>query len=289
MPAPNEFLNQPDAELEEFLIRLARNERVPEAARRRALLGVASASAGTGLLTKLALVHSSPSSLAKSTGWLVAKWLTLGAGAGVLTLSAAQGIERLALAPPATESAQMHSAATAKPVRRRIAAREVEPPIPAQEPPPIEPAGPAASSPPPSLTPVSSAAQITAPSNGSGAVSTPNAASSPSAASTPSAASMLDSNSLSDELALLERVRTELAHHHGAQAQSTLDEYEARFSHGALQVEAAALRIEALGQMGNRELAQRLAESFLIDHATSPLAARVRAFIPASPAREPAR
>jgi outer membrane protein assembly factor BamD (BamD/ComL family) len=76
---------------------------------------------------------------------------------------------------------------------------------------------------------------------------------------------------------MLDRASALLAAHdvHGARAE--LDAYEARFSRGAMRLEATVLRIEALRQSGNTAAADALANDFLAKHPTSPLAARVRA------------
>jgi outer membrane protein assembly factor BamD (BamD/ComL family) len=81
----------------------------------------------------------------------------------------------------------------------------------------------------------------------------------------------------------LEQARGSLTRHSAAQALQALDAYASTFPGGALQVEAAALRVEAIGQSGNRALAAQLADAFLVSYPTSPLAARVRAFASTAP------
>ena len=76
---------------------------------------------------------------------------------------------------------------------------------------------------------------------------------------------------------MLEQARSALSQHAAKRALQTLDTYRAEFPRGSMQVEASALRIEAVGQSGDRALAQSLAQSFLDTFPTGPVAARVRA------------
>ena len=67
---------------------------------------------------------------------------------------------------------------------------------------------------------------------------------------------------------------------HAAAALAALDRYDAKYAKpGSLQVEAAALRIEALARNGDRERAASLAAAFLSRHPRSPYAARIRALV----------
>ena len=85
-------------------------------------------------------------------------------------------------------------------------------------------------------------------------------------------------SSLTRELTILEQVHSALAQHAPGRALQALDDYHAEFPRGSLQIEAAALRVEAVGQSGNHALAQRLARALLASYPNSPLGARVRAF-----------
>ena len=97
----------------------------------------------------------------------------------------------------------------------------------------------------------------------------------PDSASQPSAAN--ERSSLTRELSLLEQARRALVQRAAPRALQALNEYRAQFPSGSLQAEAAALRVEAVGQAGDHALARQQAAAFLSSYPTSPLAARVRA------------
>ena len=59
----------------------------------------------------------------------------------------------------------------------------------------------------------------------------------------------------------------------------TLESYQALFPAGAMQTEAAALRVEALAAAGRRQEAVTSGRAFLAAHPQSPLAQRVRAVL----------
>jgi hypothetical protein len=72
-------------------------------------------------------------------------------------------------------------------------------------------------------------------------------------------------------------------------ALAALDRYDAQYGrHGALRVEATALRIEALMRAGQRAKASALAAAFLASHPRSPYAARIRALADSAPSTPPA-
>ena len=76
------------------------------------------------------------------------------------------------------------------------------------------------------------------------------------------------------ELQVVDRAYASLAAGQSHEALATLDEYRARFPHGALADEAAVLRIEALARTGEEAKASNLARAFLSAHPHSPYAAR---------------
>ena len=82
-----------------------------------------------------------------------------------------------------------------------------------------------------------------------------------------------------DDLAELERIRSELAEQHAAQALADLERYDAAHAGGAFADEAAVLRIEALAQLGGGEELQRRAAAFLAKSPSSPYAKRVRSLM----------
>ncbi|HWZ87624.1 MAG TPA: hypothetical protein VNW92_02205 [Polyangiaceae bacterium] len=261
------FLEQEPEELEQFLLQLARRDQAPAEARERALRNVAAAALGVGVFSGAAL-YGSPTSLAKATAWLVAKWLVAGFGAGLLTITVTQVVaQRVANAPSqaatSSESRSAPKAAVPAVAPRRVSAVSSE--SEAAGLPEVEQGS----------APVASVASET---RAAGSRGPANVAASGAAPSTVTRlASSAEPNSLTRELSFLEHARGALAQHAALEALHALDEYRTRFPNGSLQVEAAALRVEAVGQSGNRALAQQLAESFLTNFPSSPLAARVRA------------
>ena len=257
---PSTFLDQEPEELELFLLRIARQEVAPTEARERTLLKVASAAAGVGFLAGSSAFGTGQTML-KATGWLAAKWLVVGVGSGLMTIAVAQGVSQLASGPAPGEPAQ--PARAAAPKARHASA----PPLAGTLGTPI--------------TPTSDAPAAEAPA-ASSAVPRPvfgSAAPDPSTrAPRVVEAAPAPESTLTRELGLLEQARGALTQRSPTQAQRSLDAYALAFPGGALQVEAAALRVEAVGQSGNRALATQLAEAFLSRYPTSPLAARVRGY-----------
>jgi len=258
------FLDKEPEELEQFLLEVARQDSAPAEARERALHNVASAALGVGVLSGLA-AYGSPTSLVKATGWLVAKWLAAGFGAGLLTITAAQAVGRLATHHPSSQPVAL-SVVESKTAPQALAPRRPSTISPERDSTdPTQPGQDSAAS-----TPV-------APAVATGARSLGNLAASSRGQTTVTT----EPSSLTRELSLLEQARAALSQHAAAQALLALDEYQARFPSGSLRVEAAALRIEAVGQAGNRVLARQLAESFLSSFPSSPLTARIRATVDA--------
>lgn len=274
MPGSENFLDKPADELAEFLLRVARADVAPQAARERALQNVASAALGLSVLSGSAALGTR-STLLKGTSWLVAKWLAAGLTSGLLGIGAAQEIQQLASKPkPHAVRAQTLAAPSAPPAR--LAAR-AEPP--SSELPAATDAPPAAAFPE-----LAASAALPAPvlAGGSAAPavaheqkSTPRASSDSSGVASPLASSK---SSLTRELTFLEQARSALSQHHPGGALQALDEYRSEFPRGSMQIEAAALRVEAVGQSGDHAHAAQLARAFLTSFPTSPLAARVRAF-----------
>jgi hypothetical protein len=263
------ILNKEPEELGRFLLEAARQDSAPPAARERALLSVTSVALGMGVASSAA-AYGSPASLVKASGWLVAKWLVAGLGSGVLTIAVAQGVQQLvanhAQSAPAVRLAALKQAtrvASDGAVRERPLL-EPQPELPAASPTTVASAA--------QSVPVASAASAA---SASGALSAPQASTEPAAPALPSVEAAI--SPLTRELSLLEQARSALARHSAPQALQVLNEYRSQFPSGSLQAEAAALRVEAVGQAGDRVLAERLAASFLASYPTSPLSARVRA------------
>jgi hypothetical protein len=269
MTGSERILNKEPEELGRFLLEAARQDGAPRAARERALLSVTSVALGMGVASSAA-AYGSPTSLAKASGWLVAKWLVLGLGSGVATMAVAQGVQQVVTnhaqaAPPAASVAVKRAArvSPAKAVRER----------PLLEPQSDEPAA-------LPTTIVSAAQSAVVPSIAlapavSGAASAPQSGSESAVLASPGAKDAI--SPLTRELSLLEQARGALAQHSAPRALQALNDYRSQFPSGSLQAEAAALRVEAVGESGDRALAERLAASFLASYPTSPLSARVRA------------
>jgi hypothetical protein len=95
--------------------------------------------------------------------------------------------------------------------------------------------------------------------------------------STSAAPAPIAPSSLRQEAALLASARESLAASHFDRALGSLDEYDARFASGALEEEAAVLRVEALLGGGHRDEARRVATDFERRHPASSYAPRMRA------------
>ncbi len=91
--------------------------------------------------------------------------------------------------------------------------------------------------------------------------------------------------SLTAEVAALDRAREALAAGRGAEVLRELDSYERGVRTGVLDPEATVLRIDALQQVGNRAAAAELARKFVATHPSSAHAPRLRAMIEAAPRR----
>ena len=82
---------------------------------------------------------------------------------------------------------------------------------------------------------------------------------------------------LQAEIDLLDAARTAIAARAGARALALLRRYEHRYPTGSFRPEAAALRVEALVQLGRDGEARALAERFVAEHRDSLLSERVAA------------
>jgi RNA polymerase sigma-70 factor (ECF subfamily) len=91
-----------------------------------------------------------------------------------------------------------------------------------------------------------------------------------------SAGSTAASLGLSDETALLRDAHAELENGDAARALAILDQHAQRFPRAVLTEEREAERIFAFCALGRQSEASERGRRFLLDHARSPLAARVR-------------
>ena len=237
MPGSESLLDRPADELGELLLRAARTDAAPAAARESALRSVAAAALGASVLSGTAVLGSR-GSLAKGTSWLVAKWLAIGAGTGLFGIGVVQGIQELS-AKPAPALTEPQTLANGKPLARPAPlAVALAPAVVAPEP---EPAA------KPS-TPVS---QATQPSPSASALaseprSTSRASSEPSVMAFPPPNTK---RSLTHELTLLEQTRSALKEHAVSHALQMLDQYRAEFPHGSMKSQADALRVQALAEV----------------------------------------
>jgi len=105
------------------------------------------------------------------------------------------------------------------------------------------------------------------------AVETPPAETAPSAAPhRPAGSRAVD---LREQIALIDGARQAVKAGEGDRALEILRRYHDKYPAGSFRPEAAALRIEALAQLGRRAEARALAERFIAEHGGSPLADRV--------------
>jgi hypothetical protein len=82
---------------------------------------------------------------------------------------------------------------------------------------------------------------------------------------------------IAEELALLDEARQRLARRDAAGALALIARYRQQFPAGALEPEAALIRMDALRGVGDHAAAAELARRFLADHRGSPHLERVRA------------
>jgi hypothetical protein len=266
------FLQKDPADLERFLVQHARSDRAPRAALQRAMAGIGSASLGVGLTASAKLAWGA-SAAGKVTPWLITKCVAVGMTASLVTFA---GAERLVGALDASASAT----GEAKPTQVEVTlGRSANP---SSRPAPVPAA--LAASPPPLSTRAGS------PSFGGAPLETEEPQSSypqlPSSTAFDSAGTARGSAALTREVAQLRRARAALVAGAPGAAQQALDHYAREFPAGALGIEAAALRIEAVAMLGEGPLVRRLASDFLTRFPSSPLAARVRAISGVAAERE---
>lgn len=258
MTANETFLNQDPSELQDYLLGHARGARAPGGAQQRALARLASLSVGAGIT--LGATSALGASVVRATPWLVGKWILIGMSATVLTFGMGERLER-AFATRATASA-VHSGPVVR-APERSAATAATPSVPTK--PDVS-----ASEPPAVVAPAVALKTAVGPRLSARVEVAPP----PALAPAPSEASVR----LDRELSKLKETRAALAAFAPAAALRVLDDYQREFPAGLLTIEASALRVETVAKLGDRALASQLAGKFLRQHASSPLAPRVRAF-----------
>ena len=253
MTDPEGFLNKTPSELGGFLLDLARHERAPAAVRERTASRVAALSAVAGMATATKVSLAAGANPAGAS-WLAAKWFAIGLSTALGTLGVVDQLRRYRWSEPSTPPAAVAPLNAPQPVVQPTA---VSAAVASSDPIRAVPQGavPAAAS----AAGSSVELELQNPHETSGNVSTP------------------EIQQLSRELGVLKRARSALASGNGTQAELALKQYRAEFAAGMLTAEAAALEVETAFALGERERGMALAAAFLRNHATSPLAARVRA------------
>ena len=263
-------------DLQRVLLAHARAETAPSGARERVLAGLSAAV----LLTPLASASrtGSGSAAAKFSAWLSAKWLLIGLGSGVLTLSAVEVISRPSAPSSADRERAPSVAATPNPAPRVRAApladAEALPRIAATTAPALGTASSSASKAMPFTTDLPESADAR------GLAESDRQARLPSVVNfrerTVASGTVNDRPPLTLEVNALEAARTALRHDAAGQALQLLNDYAQAFPNGALRVEAAAIYLETIAKQGDFTRALQLAEQFLESNPESPLAGRVR-------------
>jgi hypothetical protein len=263
----DDLLDRDTDELESLLLAHARRDLAPEALRQSALLLVASAGLGAGMVSGV-VAQGARSSALKVTSALVGKWLLLGVTSGVLVLGAAQKAQQfVASREGPTTPAQTRRA-------HAVGAARVHGPVL------LAPSQASVAARPPSASFSATVAAALAPPKPthSNEPAPPEPAVNNEQAAPPAAASSdAPTGDLTRELELLDQTRSALAQHAPARALPLLALYQTHFPAGSLRAEAAALRVETEGRLGNYVQAVRLGSAFLASYPNSPLAARVSA------------
>lgn len=267
------FEQEPDA-LKHYLLAHARREVAPDAARARACANVVLV--GAAVAAPSVAAHAAASSAAGKLGAaLVLKWVVVGLASGLLVLGSSLAVHDVVSARRAPDNAipraKAQDAASVRPA--------------AAGPAPGGSADLANAKPTASEVPWGGRRQVVegatpgsdvSPLDSSALVAPPAPDAVPSLTASGSFATV-DPSGLARELQLLERARLALARSSPAAARQALDLHDREFAGGALQIEAAALRVEAVSASGQGALAQQLAQVFLARYPQSALSARVRA------------
>jgi hypothetical protein len=260
----------PDWSDEELLLlRSAKDDRPPpdSLAATLAAVGVGAAVASSAAAAQAAMAVAGKGASTGAAGWIgsigsigAAKWVSVAMIAGAITVGGV-AVERHALRTKlkqqevrAAARAPTHvSGAPAAPEQTAAALTEA---MPAAAPAVV-------AAPPLAIAPIAPAQQ---------AHPRTSARKEP-----PAAAPAQSQPDLTHEIASLDAARAALRRGAANEALQALDRYDAEHAlKGSLQLEAGALRIEALFSRGDRALASKLARSFLARHPKSPYAAAIR-------------
>ncbi len=282
-------------ELETLLLRAAEDDEPARGALERAAatLGVSAtllaATVASATPAAQAAVAPGAGAVAKPLTWVsLGKWLALGMGVG----SVVAGGAHFALAPATDEqplafTAPLRTAESATPVaplKPAVAPSAAEAAAPKddahavneEESAPSKPAGTPAAAPPsaPAMGAPAPSAVLPGPSSASFApLEQPQAASTAAPGAEPRAVS---ASTLGEETHALDSVRAAIAAGHANQALEELHQYAKKWPRGALAMEAALLKVEALLRSGNGAEGQREAEALIARAPRSLYATRAR-------------
>ena len=275
MNGPRRLIDGGRSSLAQQLLEAGRAEQPPAALSRR----VFTLAAG--------LVPGTVAGAAGATGGglFVAKWFGIGVVAGGLVVGGAEAVAPVALAkldPPAASSSRVAQSVGAPRHGRLAAVRSRPSPSIARE--PASPDGPdlrvvvsqpnpepelphshrdfdpsGHTSPPPRLAVFPPMQAAVAESHG--------------------AASVSPRSAMAEEIGMIDAARGALARRDAREARVALSRYRQRFPQGRFVPETVVLEIELQLLAGNRATAVAQARTFLAQHPTSPLVARVRALV----------
>lgn len=245
MSDPERLLDAEPSDLTRTLLSAARSEQPSERALKRTLLAVGAGAAvmGTAAVAGGSAAGTSAGSSGITSLGIVAKWLGIGATAGLVTAGAAVGLEREPESAPPPPPAEIAAPA---PMPKPTVQRALPPPPPAA---------------PATSEPKKLAQPLPAPLN----------------------QDLLEAEdadpSLNAEVAALDRARRALADGNASGALSQLEKYDRELASGRLRPEALYLEMEAAARRGDRTRAEQKARELLSEHPKSPHAARARALL----------
>ena len=298
-------------DVERALLAAARHDGPPDGVARRRTLAALRAASGTATVAGAGAGWRWLHLLKPAT----LSWLAAGGLGAAVTFGAGAWLVRDRTPPPEVSSPRAAASAVVAPSLPVPASLPLVPSVRAPAPPAVAPAGtrPLASAPPasPPLRPGRAAARALSgrpvpepPPTGAtpplsplalppaatregGVTGSPSPASLEAVAAPPAigagsvAPPAPPSSSLRDEAALLESVRESLAASRAEDALGSLDAYDARFASGALEEEAAVLRVQALLARGRRDEARRISADFGRRHPASSYVRRMRSLVEA--------
>jgi hypothetical protein len=199
---------------------------------------------------------------------LVAKWAAIGAVGGTLVVGTVETIHSGGPAQPVIVLAPAPEKRAA-PARVVTAAKKAVKPAPLDEVDEIDVAE----------VPVAPSAAAAPPSRPALAPQPEPPASPPALASAAPAPALRDPLILTSEVALIDRIRTELAAQRADEAIALIGVYRGQFPKGALGPEATILHVRALLYKGDRQGAIALGQRLLEADPNGPYAAKIRAML----------